>query len=109
MLHSLPPSAARDDSPRLSACNVGSRRQSAVSPVAREGREWNGNSRRMNTARKSSTAESAPPASTKGVKIARANRLKCNTLSNDERAALTSRALNLIYGSNGPEVPARRR
>lgn len=63
----------------------------------------------MSTARKSSVAASAPPAPTKGVRIARANRSQCNTLANDERAALTSRALNLIYGSNGPEVPARRR
>lgn len=63
----------------------------------------------MSTAKKSSAAPSAPPAPTKGVAIARANRSECNTLTNEQRAALTSRAMNLIYGSNGPEVPARRR
>jgi hypothetical protein len=63
----------------------------------------------MSTAKKASAPSPAPPAPTKGVAIARANRSKCNTLSNEQRAALTSRAMNLIYGSNGPEVPARRR
>lgn len=61
----------------------------------------------MSTVKKSSTAAKATP--TKGVVIARANRSECNTLTNDERAALTSRAMNLIYGSHGPQVPARRR
>ncbi len=61
----------------------------------------------MSTAQKSSVT--AAPAPTKGVTIARTNRSECNTLSNDERAALTSRAMNLIYGSHVPQVPARRR
>lgn len=61
----------------------------------------------MSTAKKSSAAAKATP--TKGVTIARANRSECNTLTNDERAALTSRAMNLIYGSHGPQIPARRR
>jgi|GEM_PF-2868334 len=61
----------------------------------------------MSTAKKSSAAAKATP--TKGVKIARANRSECNALTNDERATLTSRAMNIIYGSHGPKVPARRR
>lgn len=69
--------------------------------------EWNDSAITMSTAKKSSAT--AAPAPTKGVIIARANRSECNTLSNDERAALTSRAMNLIYGSHVPQVPARRR
>jgi hypothetical protein len=61
----------------------------------------------ISTIKKSSAAAKATP--TKGVTVARANRSECNTLTNDERAALTNRAMNLIYGSNGPQVPARRR
>ncbi|HCN28905.1 MAG TPA: hypothetical protein DIT64_09080 [Verrucomicrobiales bacterium] len=49
------------------------------------------------------------PAPSKGVKLARANRAACNDLANDERAALMGRAMNLIYGSNGPKVSAHRR
>lgn len=61
----------------------------------------------MSTAKKISAAAKATP--TKGVTIARTNRSGCNSLTNDERAALTSRAMNLIYGSLGPQAPARRR
>ena len=69
--------------------------------------EWNDSAITMNTAKKSSAT--AAPAPTKGVVIARANRSECNTLSNDQRAALTSRAMSVIYGSHDPQVPARRR
>jgi hypothetical protein len=50
-----------------------------------------------------------PPAPSRGVNVARANRSECNTLGNEDRAALMGRAMNLIYGTNGPQVPARRR
>lgn len=50
-----------------------------------------------------------PPAPSKGVKVARTNRSECNTLGNEDRAALMGRAMNLIYGTNGPQIPARRR
>ncbi|MEQ1748696.1 MAG: hypothetical protein ABL974_04700 [Prosthecobacter sp.] len=61
----------------------------------------------MSTAKKSSAAAKTTP--TKGVTIARANRSECNALTNDQRATLTSRAMNLIYGNHGPQIPARRR
>ncbi|WP_395753212.1 hypothetical protein [Prosthecobacter sp.] len=61
----------------------------------------------MSTAKKPSAT--AAPTPTKGVSIARANRSECNKLSNDQRAELTTRAMNLIYGSHAPQVPARRR
>lgn len=41
------------------------------------------------------------PSPTKGVKIARENRNQCNSLTPEERAALTNRALQLINGGNG--------
>lgn len=68
---------------------------------------WGSTDIPTSTGKKSRAAAKASP--TKGVTIARANRSECNMLTNDERAALTSRAMNLIYGSHGPQVPARRR
>ena len=68
---------------------------------------WAAEDKPTGTIKKSSAEAKETP--TKGVKVARANRSECNTLTNDERAALTNRAMNLIYGSNGPQVPARRR
>ena len=61
----------------------------------------------MSTAKKSSPEAKTTPS--KGVAVARANRSECNSLSNDQRDMLTSRAMNLIYGSNGPQIPAHRR
>ncbi len=61
----------------------------------------------MSTAKKSSADAKATP--TKGVTITRSNRSECNTLTNNQRATLTNRAMNLIYGSHGPQIPARRR
>lgn len=61
----------------------------------------------MSTAKKSSPVAKTTP--TKGVTVARSNRSECNPLSNDQRDMLTSRAMNLIYGSHGPQIPARRR
>ena len=62
----------------------------------------------MTTTQKATKGEIPPPES-KGVRIARANRSECNTLGNEDRAALMGRAMNLIYGTNGPQVTARRR
>lgn len=58
--------------------------------------------------RQSASKGEQPPAPSKGVRIARANRAKCNDLGNEDRAALMGKALNLIYGTHGSEVPARR-
>ena len=63
----------------------------------------------MNAPRQPDLEAEKPPVPSKGVKVARANRSECNTLGNEDRAALMSRAMNLIYGTNGPQVPARRR
>jgi len=63
----------------------------------------------MNSPRQPALEVEKPPAPSKGVKVARANRSECNALGNEDRAALMSRAMNVIYGTNGPKVPARRR
>jgi len=63
----------------------------------------------MNAPRQPALEVEKPPEPSKGVKVARANRSECNTLENEDRAALMGRAMNLIYGTNGPQVPARRR
>jgi len=63
----------------------------------------------MNDPRQPALEVEKPPAPSKGVKVARANRTACNALESEDRAALMGRAMNLIYGANGPQVPARRR
>lgn len=45
---------------------------------------------------------------TAGVAMARENRRACNDLSEDERSGLTDLAMSIIYGGNGPRVPANR-
>lgn len=57
----------------------------------------------MNTGKKSRTSDTTAPAPTKGVILARANRSDCNTLSDDQRAALLRRAMNSIYSGSGSQ------
>jgi hypothetical protein len=63
----------------------------------------------MNAPRQPAPEVEKPPALSEGVKVARANRSECNALGNEDRAALMGRAMQLIYGNNGPQVPTRRR
>ena len=51
---------------------------------------------------------STAPVATKWAVIARANRSACNSLSDEARDSLTIKAMALIYGGNGPLIPARR-
>ena len=46
-----------------------------------------------------------PPVATEGVAIARENRTACNALGDDERGALTLKALVLIDGGTSPVGP----
>lgn len=45
-----------------------------------------------------STRQKQPQAVSKGVKIARNNRSACNFLTHEQRDALTTEAMRLIYG-----------
>ncbi|MBL9113512.1 MAG: hypothetical protein JNJ83_00785 [Verrucomicrobiaceae bacterium] len=63
----------------------------------------------MPSSKPSASPTEKPPVPSKGVKLARANRSLCNEQGSEEREALMSRAMNLIYGGNGQQVPARRR
>lgn len=61
----------------------------------------------MSEKKKTSAKPSKFPES-KGVDIARRNRQKCNNLTNEEREALTIRAMQLIYGSKSIPAPTTR-
>lgn len=50
-----------------------------------------------------------PPAPTKGVLMARANRSKCNNLTDKQRAALMAQAMVMIYGEAAEKATSRRR
>jgi hypothetical protein len=63
----------------------------------------------MNVHLQPALEDEKPPAPSKGVEVARASRSECNALGNKDRAALMGRAMNLIYGTNGPQIPDRRR
>lgn len=63
----------------------------------------------MNVLLQPALEDDKPPAPSKGVNVARANRSECNALGNENRAALMGRAMHFIYGTNGPQIPARRR
>jgi hypothetical protein len=57
----------------------------------------------MSTGKKSRTSATTAPAPTKGVIIARAHRSDCNTHSNDQRAALVRRAMNIVHSGSGSQ------
>ena len=62
----------------------------------------------MKSAKVRSEADRSP-AATKGVVIARKNRAQCNSLTNEQRAALVRRAMVTIYGGPITQASACRR
>lgn len=62
----------------------------------------------MKKAVKAKDDADTPPAPTKGVLMARANRAKCNNLTDKQRTALMAQAMTMIYGNVPQATPHRR-